>query len=290
MKGLEQKQSLPLPAKIIMSERRIREWYEEYDGNVYVAFSGGKDSTALLHLVRQYYPDVKGVFCDTGLEYPEIKEFVKSTENITIIKPKMSFREVINKFGYPVTTKTQAGTLYKLKNHNLSDKYRKKLMFGDEKGSAGMLSKKWRFLLDEDIKISDKCCYKLKIDPFKKFEKDTGLKPFVGTMAENSTRRKMMYNRYGCNIYNSNQPRSTPISFWMTHDVWRYIKEYDVDYCKLYDTGIERTGCIFCMFGVHLDNSPNRFEQLKQTHPTLHKYCIDDLGMKKVLDLLEVKY
>ena len=59
---LQQKQSLPLEAKIAMTQQRIREWYEHWDGEVYVSFSGGKDSTVLLHIVRQMYPDVPAVF------------------------------------------------------------------------------------------------------------------------------------------------------------------------------------------------------------------------------------
>ena len=68
---------MSLEDKITMSKLRITEFYEHYNGNVVVSFSGGKDSTVLLHLVRSLFPDVKGVYCDTGLEYPELKEFVK---------------------------------------------------------------------------------------------------------------------------------------------------------------------------------------------------------------------
>lgn len=66
-------QSLPLSAKIQMTERRIREWVEYYgtDGT-YLAFSGGKDSTVLLDISRKIYPGLPAVFVDTGLDYGKI--------------------------------------------------------------------------------------------------------------------------------------------------------------------------------------------------------------------------
>lgn len=91
--------SMSLDDKIQMSKLRISEFVEHYNGNVVVSFSGGKDSTVLLHLVRTLYPEVKGVYCDTGLEYPEVKEHVKATENIEIIRPAMSFKQVLDKYG-----------------------------------------------------------------------------------------------------------------------------------------------------------------------------------------------
>ena len=102
---LYQMQSLPLEAKIKMTERRLQDWYDYYDGQVYVSFSGGKDSTVLLHIARRLFPDIKAVFVDTGLEYPEIREFVKSFENVDWLKPKMNFRQVIEKYGYPFISK-----------------------------------------------------------------------------------------------------------------------------------------------------------------------------------------
>ena len=102
MTDLYQMQSLPLNQKIKMSERRISEWVDEYgEDGVYVSFSGGKDSTVLLDICRKLYPNIKAVFIDTGLEYPEIREFVKNFENVDWVKPKMNFRQVIEKYGYP---------------------------------------------------------------------------------------------------------------------------------------------------------------------------------------------
>ena len=110
---LEIRRALPLEQKIIMSKQRIREWvnYWGLDG-VYISFSGGKDSTVLLHIARSIYPDIKAVFVDTGLEYPEIRDFVKTFDNVDIIRPKMNFRQVIDKYGYPFISKEVSECVY----------------------------------------------------------------------------------------------------------------------------------------------------------------------------------
>ena len=95
-KELRRRQALPLEDKIKWSMERIDEFYDVFDGQVYVSFSGGKDSTVLLHLVRSVFPDVEGVFANTGLEYPEICDFVKTFNNITWVKPEMPFNKVID--------------------------------------------------------------------------------------------------------------------------------------------------------------------------------------------------
>lgn len=108
---LRQMQALPLIAKVHMSQQRIREWYDHFDGNVFISFSGGKDSTVLAHVVHEYYPDVPLVFCNTGLEYPEIQAFAKKM-GAEFIRPKMSFPEVISKYGYPIISKENAEAIH----------------------------------------------------------------------------------------------------------------------------------------------------------------------------------
>ncbi len=285
---LRERQEKPLKWKIQASLQRIEEWYDYHKGQVYVSFSGGKDSTVLLHLVRSIFPDVPAVFCNTGLEYPEIVDFVKSTDNVKIIRPGKSFRKVIQDHGYPVISKEQAYFIYQLRTTK-SEKLRNLRLNGNSAG-FGKLSEKWKYLIDSPFKISDQCCDWMKKKPFKKLEKETGLKPFIGVMAENSQLRKSNYIRYGCNEFDEGRSKSKPLSFWMESDVWNYLKQEHVKYCSVYDMGYERTGCMFCMFGVHMEDSPNRFQMMQNTHPKQYKYCIEKLGIGPVLDYMGVDY
>ena len=72
-----------LQKKIKNSNAYIKDFYQKLNGKVYVSFSGGNDSLVLLHLVRKLYPKTEGVFIDTGLEFPEIREFVKGFNNLS---------------------------------------------------------------------------------------------------------------------------------------------------------------------------------------------------------------
>lgn len=109
---LQQLQALPLEVKVRKTQERIKEWYEHFDGNVYVSFSGGKDSTVLLDIARKMYPLVNAIFVDTGLEYPEIRKFAMSYENVKVIKPMVNFKDVIKEYGYPIISKEVSKIIY----------------------------------------------------------------------------------------------------------------------------------------------------------------------------------
>lgn len=306
---LAQMQSLPLEAKIKMTKHRLQQWYEYYNGDVYVSFSGGKDSTVLLHIARSIYPDIPAVFCDTGLEYPEIREFVKTVDNVTWIKPKMNFRKVIETYGYPLISKSVANTL---KGGHEPGSYRWKKLHGQVFLKNGKPSKfnceKWRFLLDAPFRVSDECCDVMKKRPFHKYEKETGQKPIVATMADESMMRKNSWMKYGCNAFDRNVgPQSRPMSFWTEQDVLEYLVKYQIPYCPVYGdivrcsdeqlktTDCDRTGCMFCGFGCHLEKSPNRFQRMKETHPKQYQYCMKPweeggLGLDEVLNYIHVDH
>lgn len=301
---LKQMQGLPLEVKIEKTKLRIREWYEHWEGMVYVSFSGGKDSTVLLYLARQLYPDIIAVFIDTGLEYPEIKQFVKTIDNVKTIIPKMPFNNVIEKYGYPVISKEQSQFIQQYKNAK-SEKTKHTRLYGNKWG-MGKISEKWKFLLNAPFKISDRCCEIMKKRPVKQYEKETGLKPFIGTMASESSKRVQDYLKTGCNAFDVKRKISKPLGFWTEQDVLEYLDVFKLPYASVYGditikqkedgstsrkcSGVDRTGCVFCMYGIHLEKGVNRFQRMKESHPQLHGYCIDKLGCGEVLDYINVPY
>ena len=110
---LQSMQAAPLSVKIALTKDRIREWVNQYgEDGVYVSFSGGKDSTVLLTIAREMFPSIKGVYVDTGLEYPEVRNFVRTWDNVEWLKPKLTFKQVIEKYGYPFISKEVSERVY----------------------------------------------------------------------------------------------------------------------------------------------------------------------------------
>lgn len=108
LNDLRAKQALPLKVKVALTRERIRQWVHEYgEDGVYTSFSGGKDSTVLLHIVRNVcgYTDIPAVFVDVPTQYPELKQFVQTFDNVVILKPKVSFAQVCEKYGFPIISK-----------------------------------------------------------------------------------------------------------------------------------------------------------------------------------------
>lgn len=298
---LAQRQSLPLEQKIVLSQRRILTWYEHYEGQVYVSYSGGKDSTVLCHLIENT-PGVYGVpkvFCDTGLEYPEVREIAMRKSDV-VLRPKMNFRQVIEHYGYPCVSKEQANYIYEYRNTR-SEKLRMLRLNGNSKG-FGKISDRWLPLTYAPFKVDDRCCDVMKKRPFAEYANDTGRYPYLGILAEESDLRVTNYLMHGCNAFDIKHPHSTPLGFWTEQDVLRYLIETGIEYASVYGdiiegddrklrtTGEDRTGCMFCMFGVQLDGYPNRFQRMQNSHPKQYAYCMDNLGLRDVLRYMGIPY
>jgi 3'-phosphoadenosine 5'-phosphosulfate sulfotransferase (PAPS reductase)/FAD synthetase len=92
---------------------------------------------------------------------------------------------------------------------------------------------------------------------------------------------------------------SKPLSFWTNQDVLTYIRMTGLPMASVYGeigedkkgrlstTGEQRTGCMFCPIGCHRDKV-NHFQRMAVSHPKLHKYCMETLGLGEFLDYLGV--
>lgn len=298
-------QSLPLEAKISMSNRRIVEWYERWDGKVYVSRSGGKDSDVLGDLVKRLYPDVPQVFVNTGLEHDSVR--IHGTEvSDVVLRPGMNFFKVITKYGYPVISKEVAQTVAEVQKALLKGEeppaYRMSKLNGTcINKRTGELSTynipQWKFLLDAPFRISHECCNVMKKKPAKLYEKQTSNKPYIGTMASESRLRKSKWTQHGCNAFTTKRPTSNPLSFWTERDILQYILKYGIEIADAYGdiaytdkdgmyyfdalfadsmnlttTKAKRTGCVFCMFGITQD--PERYLKLKEDEPKKYDYVM----------------
>ena len=317
---LKQYQALPLSIKVSMTQRRIRDWVNYYGlSGVYVSFSGGKDSTVLLTIARDMYPGIKAVFSDTSLEFPEIKTFVNTWDNVDIVKPKMNFKNVCEEYGFPLISKEVSQSVFEvrtaLKNGRPAPAHLMKKFNGVYKMSVTGIPSRYnipqhKYLLSAPFAISHMCCKVVKKRPINQYAKETGRVPITALMASESMLRTAMWLRNGCNSFDSKHPISKPMSFWTEQDVLQFVKnnkikiasvygdivtDYEADgqlpgqmfigdYMtesekeavslhgpKLKTTGCQRTGCMLCGFGCHLEKGENRFERLKRTHPKVYK-------------------
>jgi len=305
MFDIKEMQQLNLEQKVNLTKALIEQYHKENNGKVYVSFSGGMDSNVLLHLSRQIIPTMKGVFSNTGLEYPEIVKFVSTFENIDIVKPKMRFDEVIKKHGYPVVSKRVSRFIKDLQNPTPDNENTRNLRLTGvsrvtqpgKLQKSMMIPKKWKFLVDAPFKISDSCCDALKKEPLNRYAKESGYKRIIGVMADESEMRMQQARREGW----SGKDLLQPMIFWTRLDVLVYTWINKLPFCSVYGdikdgkdgletTGEHRTGCMFCMFGVHLEKGENRFQRMRRTHPNQYNYCVEKLGCGEVLDYIGVKY
>lgn len=179
---------------------------------------------------------------------------------------------------------------------------------------------KWAFLLESSFPISARCCSVMKKGPMKAYSRKTGRYPMTGQMADESALRLSQWIKFGCNMYDAKIPTSNPLAFWTRQDVLHYIKENNLPICSVYGdivadesdqlfgqmsladyglmdderklktTGCQRTGCMFCGYGCHLEKpGEGRFEMMKKTHPKQYDYIMrpkeeGGLDYKNVID------
>lgn len=251
----------------------IRTVIEQYgEDKFYLSFSGGKDSTVLHHLLDMAIPNNKipRVFNDTGIEYNYIREFVNEIKDdrFIIIKPSKNIKATLEEYGYPFKSKEHSlyVATYQSKGEE-SKTYQRYLFPSEQRKKYGCIEKlKYQFTTDFKLKVSDKCCLKLKEEPLREYEKQSGRNiAILGIMPSEGGRR----NNAKCIVKDKHfSPLVKVNKDW---EDW-FIEEHNIKLCKLYypPFNFKRTGCKGCPFNINLQNDLDIMEQLL---PNERKQC-----------------
>lgn len=340
---LELTSDMSFSAKVEWAEFRIKEFLEWCDTNKYsdtlISFSGGKDSTVLMDLVLKVHKKMKSQInlipaYAIEITFPETIKFIKKTvkkyqqkypylKNPYLVPPKASWLKILKDKGYPIFSKQISVMINRLKKSNTKSNLTK-WAFGIQETARFKLSPKRLFLLDDDMtcyedennnkiqySFSEKCC-----DYVKGGLKHDKRPSFVGTMADESLLRKKSWIDNGCNIFNKVHPNSRPLSLWNSNDVWRYIRENNIEVNEAYgydkktnnidNLRFTRLGCSACPFGstfeelIHSRISTNdelsldkkywnRFEKLYEYNNVLYKSQVIQTKIFYILIDMDIK-
>lgn len=326
----------PLDYKIEYACKKISEFVLHFEGECYLSFSGGKDSKIVRDIIDKIwdgtfkhitpnwnkltkYPKPISVFSNTGLEFPEIVDYVKQHDNIVIVKPKMGFTRVIKEVGVAVGSKMITEMVERLKKYiaNPSPKNqatRNLYLTGFKKdgtfSQASKLSKRWHKLIDAPFNVSNRCCDILKKEPFETYAKETGFKPITGTRVGEGSRRTTSYYQTGCNSFANGHEMCRPISIFKNEDIFEYAGRFKIVFASVYyDRTVDveqldgtfktenlpaeqRTGCTFCMFGLHMESKSknNRIQRLAISHPKYYDIIVNKCGLGDILKWLDLPF
>lgn len=218
----------------------------------YLSYSGGKDSHLLYWFIKEYAPQFKNirvVAVNTYMEHPQIrKRMEKYSDNILF--PKIKPFEIKEKYGTPCFSKEQDFYIYYFQNSIRKGKEPSKTIkdkiMGTYKTGFNISKKAREYVLSDNAhKITHLCCHFLKKEPFRKFEKESGLKPILGIRNGESTMRKRQYT--SCF---TNDKKFTPL--WDLTDELedKIYKKYNIEIPEIYKY-VERTGCMGCPYGSY---------------------------------------
>lgn len=250
--------------EFLLSDRiqKIKSMNELHDleHNAYISFSGGKDSTVLSALIDMALPSnsIPRVFMNTGIEYKAIVDYVREKERedkrIIIVSPRQNITEVLKTYGYPFKSKEHSLYVSVFQNSGKTKTVNRYLNRQDSRFACPE-KLKYQFTEENKIKISNKCCYKLKKDPLNKWAKENNRTITITGMRSNEGGLRAELK--GCAIFNEGKLRKFhPLQPINEEFIEWFIKEYNVKLCSLYypPFNFKRTGCKGCPYSTDLQN------------------------------------
>ena len=269
---------MPLDEKMTNAQHRIEELWNETDGKCYISFSGGKDSTVLLALIKQCQElgtvgDIPAVFSNTGIELGVTVDFVKWVKenwysNVQIIRPEHSFDYCLKKYGKPVKSKLRSEFLQRWHTGKRTRSVYMNMVEGvtnkGKNAARTRLADKDIHMLSDDFKItpSPMCCKVLKKKPFLKYARENDIKGYAygirmteGGAREMNTVVKQEKDLKICTSISGGVIKKAPIIDWTDEDLEEFIERYNVPLSDAYTKyGFSRTGCMLCPYSQNLEN------------------------------------
>lgn len=266
--------------EFILEDRKtkIKSVIEKYgEENFYLSFSGGKDSTVLNFLLDEACPgnNIPRVFCNTGIEYNDIVNFVRTLQQkdkrIIVINPKKPIKKMLETAGYPFKSKEHSFILDLYQRKGSLPTVTRYLNPRADYGERFMCPQilKHQFSENYPLKVSDSCCRHLKKEPLEEYAAQEGKKiKILGIMKDEGGRRKTAK----CLVFKADKISFNPLA--VVSKAWEewLIKKYNIELCRLYKPpfNFERTGCKGCPYNVNLQNDLN---VLAQFLPAERKQC-----------------
>ncbi len=238
--------------------RSINEMYD-LEHNAYVSFSGGKDSLIVSLLLDKALPynNIPRVYFDTGIEYQEVRRFVLSEvahdKRVRVIKSGVNIKEMLQKDGYPFKSKQHAHNVAIYQHSGMT---RTNEMYLGKAEKNNFLCPKileYQFTPKFTLKLSDKCCYRLKKEVATKYERENK-RPICITGMRMSEGGYRNYQS-NCTIFDGKSLKKFhPLKPCTDDFVETYLKESRYPICELYKEpfNFKRTGCLGCPFNTKL--------------------------------------
>ena len=258
---------------------------------------------------------------------------------VIVVKPLKSKVKILQEEGFPVLSKRIANKINTLANPTEKNKTVRHAIITGECGELGHFATNSKMQLPksylklfggldaegralgyeapEGFKVSHMCCYYLKEAPCGNWAKEHNSVPFLGLMASEGGQRADALEEHGCNYFGKTTARSAPFAFYYYSDVVHLAVDLGVHIPEIYGdvviseeknefgdyeystTGVQRTGCSMCGFGIQLETRPHRFDRLYERSPKewefwMNNCCTDDNGEKygwgRVLDYIGIPW
>lgn len=230
----------------------------DLEHNAYISFSGGKDSTVLHYLIDLALPNNKipRVYINTGVEYLDIVKFVKelatTDDRIVIYNSGVNLKKMWQEYGYPFKSKEHSQKVNDYKQGSRSASTLKYKAGGSFQCPSIL---QYQYKDDFNLKISNKCCFKLKKEPVAKWQKENNKTiALTGMLKEEGGQR----NNLRCIVTDKdgNVKKFHPLAVVSKDWEEMFIEQNNVKLCRLYypPFNFKRTGCRGCPYALKLQD------------------------------------